>query len=109
MEDFNLKKFLVENKLTTNSKFTKEGVDAELAELHSTSNITHDDGKEALDNTVMDLLQVIDQVKPGASLSKMVERQVREILIEFGEQMVDLGEKLTLLDLDALNNVAAEE
>lgn len=109
MENFNLKKFLVENKLTTNSKLTEESINTELAELHSTSNVTHHDGKEALNNAVVDLVQIIDQVAPGASLNKMVERQVREILVEFGEQMVDLGEKLTLGDVEALDRVAAEE
>jgi hypothetical protein len=108
MENFNIKKFLVENKLTTNSRILTEG-DTALSELHSISNVSNYEGKEALNNALVDLIQIVDQVKPGASLNKMIERQIRDILVEFGEQMMDLGESLTRGELNTLSKVAAEE
>ncbi len=108
MEDFNIKKFLVENKLTTNSKLVKEESEASVDEVHSTSNISHHDGKQALDEAMMDILQIADQLKPGASLSSPLNQAIRNILIGYGESMMDLGEKLTREEDAVLSRVAAE-
>lgn len=109
MEDFNIKKFLIENKLTTNSKLVKEESDAPVDEIHSTSNVTDHDGKPAFDEAMMDILQIADQLKPGASFSKSLKQAIKEVLIEYGERMMDLGESLSRGEDAVLSKVAAEE
>lgn len=109
MEDFNIKKFLIENKLTTNSKAVAEDSSTSVDELHSTSNISHHDGKQAFDEAMMDILQIADQLKPGASLSRSVRKAIEDVLIGYGESMMDLGESLTRGEDAVLSKVAAEE
>lgn len=106
MENFNIKKFLVENRLTTNSKAVKESTEEVVSEFHSTSNITHKGGKESFNNAVEDILLLIDQIKPGSSFDKNLVLDVKEILTQFGEDMLDLGTKLTQDELGY--SVAAE-
>lgn len=109
MEDFNIKKFLVENKLTTNSKLITEENDTPVDEVQSTSNVFAYDGKQAFDEAMMDILQIADQLKPGASFSRSVKQAIKEILIGYGESMMDLGESLAHGEDAVLSKVAAEE
>jgi len=109
MKDFNIKKFLVENRLTTNSKLAKEEDNTSVDEIHSTSNIIDYDGKPYLDEAMMDILQIADQLKPGASFNKTLEQAIQQVLIEYGERMLDLGESLTRGEASVLSRLAAEE
>lgn len=109
MEDFNIKKFLIENKLTANSKLVKEESENQVDEIHSTSNIFAYDGKQAFDEATMDILQIADQLKPGASFSKSLKQAIKSVLIEYGERMMDLGESLSRGEDAVLSKVAAEE
>ena len=87
----------------------KEEIEKVLPEIHSTSNITHFEGKKVFNDTYEDILFLIDKISPGASLNNMLKSEIKSILKGYGEEMMDLGEKLTRQEITLLKKVDQEK